>query len=47
MSADILYWSIAIAQVLLAVTAAAYAVYHGPDGLRGIADEVARKARRP
>ena len=38
--------NICTAQVLLAVTAAAYAVYHGPDGLKGIANEVARKARR-
>ena len=38
--------NICTAQVLLAVTAAAYAVYHGPEGLRAIAGEVARKARR-
>ena len=38
--------NICTAQVLLAVTAAAYAVYHGPDGLRGIADAVATRARR-
>ncbi len=36
--------NICTAQVLLAVMAAMYAVYHGPDGLRGIATEVARKA---
>ncbi|MGA1828212.1 aminomethyl-transferring glycine dehydrogenase, partial [Microbacterium sp.] len=35
--------NICTAQVLLAVMAAMYAVYHGPDGLRGIATEVARK----
>ena len=38
--------NICTAQVLLAVTAAAYAVYHGPEGRRAIAGEVARKARR-
>ncbi|MDO5534426.1 MAG: aminomethyl-transferring glycine dehydrogenase [Propionibacteriaceae bacterium] len=38
--------NICTAQVLLAVTAAAYAIYHGPEGLRGIATDVARKARR-
>ena len=36
--------NICTAQVLLAVMAAMYAVYHGPDGLRGIATDVARKA---
>ncbi|GAA0498079.1 aminomethyl-transferring glycine dehydrogenase [Microbacterium kitamiense] len=36
--------NICTAQVLLAVMAAMYAVYHGPDGLRGIASAVARKA---
>jgi glycine dehydrogenase len=36
--------NICTAQVLLAVMAAMYAVYHGPEGLRGIATEVARKA---
>lgn len=35
--------NICTAQVLLAVMAAMYAVYHGPDGLRGIASAVARK----
>jgi len=35
--------NICTAQVLLAVMAAMYAVYHGPDGLREIATEVARK----
>src|SRR5215204_3747591 len=35
--------NICTAQVLLAVMAAMYAVYHGPDGLRAIATEVARK----
>ncbi|WP_342373473.1 aminomethyl-transferring glycine dehydrogenase [Propioniciclava soli] len=38
--------NICTAQVLLAVTAAAYAVYHGPDGLRAIAEQIARNARR-
>ncbi len=36
--------NICTAQVLLAVMAAMYAVYHGPDGLRGIATGVARNA---
>ncbi|MEV7694547.1 aminomethyl-transferring glycine dehydrogenase [Microbacterium sp. NPDC089189] len=36
--------NICTAQVLLAVMAAMYAVYHGPDGLRAIASEVARRA---
>jgi len=36
--------NICTAQVLLAVMAAMYAVYHGPDGLRAIAEDVARKA---
>lgn len=36
--------NICTAQVLLAVMAAMYAVYHGPEGLRGIATEIARKA---
>jgi len=35
--------NICTAQVLLAVMAAMYAVYHGPDGLREIATEVAQK----
>ena len=34
--------NICTAQVLLAVTAAAYACYHGPDGLRAIAARVAQ-----
>ena len=42
--------NICTAQVLLAVLAAMYAVYHGPDGLRdianGVADRAARFARR-
>ncbi|MFP5415461.1 MAG: aminomethyl-transferring glycine dehydrogenase [Actinomycetes bacterium] len=38
--------NICTAQVLLAVTAASYAVYHGPAGLKGIASDVARNARR-
>jgi len=37
--------NICTAQVLLAVMAAMYAVWHGPDGLRGIAKEVHAKAR--
>jgi glycine dehydrogenase len=36
--------NICTAQVLLAVTAAMYAVYHGPEGLRGIAQRVHRYA---
>lgn len=36
--------NICTSQVLLAVMAAMYAVYHGPDGLRAIASDVARKA---
>ena len=36
--------NICTAQVLLAVTAAAYACYHGPDGLRAIAHRVASLA---
>lgn len=36
--------NICTAQVLLAVMAAMYAVYHGPDGLQAIATDVARKA---
>ncbi|MEV0647347.1 aminomethyl-transferring glycine dehydrogenase [Phytomonospora sp. NPDC050363] len=36
--------NICTAQVLLAVIAACYAVYHGPDGLRGIAHRVHRRA---
>ncbi len=38
--------NICTAQVLLAVTAAAYAVYHGPDGLRAIAEGLGRRTRR-
>src|SRR5690606_32517186 len=37
--------NICTAQVLLAVMAAMYAVYHGPEGLRRIAREVHAKAR--
>ncbi|MFC6324892.1 aminomethyl-transferring glycine dehydrogenase [Microbacterium koreense] len=37
--------NICTAQVLLAVMAAMYAVYHGPEGLRAIATDVARKAQ--
>ncbi|HEV2928835.1 MAG TPA: glycine dehydrogenase (aminomethyl-transferring), partial [Propionibacteriaceae bacterium] len=37
--------NICTAQVLLAVTASMYAVYHGPDGLRAIADEIHDRAR--
>jgi glycine dehydrogenase len=36
--------NICTAQVLLAVIASMYAVYHGPDGLRGIAQAVHRRA---
>ncbi|MFK4761082.1 aminomethyl-transferring glycine dehydrogenase [Microbacterium sp. ZW T5_45] len=36
--------NICTAQVLLAVMAAMYAVYHGPDGLKAIAEETAGKA---
>ena len=36
--------NICTAQVLLAVMAAMYAVYHGPEGLRAIASDVAGKA---
>ena len=36
--------NICTAQVLLAVMASMYAVYHGPNGLRAIAAEVAAKA---
>ncbi|MCW3157777.1 aminomethyl-transferring glycine dehydrogenase [Micropruina sonneratiae] len=38
--------NICTAQVLLAVVASMYAVYHGPQGLRAIADGVHDKARR-
>jgi len=38
--------NICTAQVLLAVVAAMYAVYHGPDGLRGIATHAHRMAGR-
>ncbi|MGF2948575.1 aminomethyl-transferring glycine dehydrogenase [Microbacterium alcoholitolerans] len=37
--------NICTAQVLLAVMASMYAVYHGPDGLRAIAQQVATRAR--
>src|SRR5690554_2989236 len=37
--------NICTAQVLLAVMASMYAVYHGPDGLKRIAEEVTRRAR--
>ena len=37
--------NICTAQVLLAVMASMYAVYHGPDGLRAIAADIAGKAR--
>ncbi|GAA5197475.1 aminomethyl-transferring glycine dehydrogenase [Microbacterium jejuense] len=36
--------NICTSQVLLAVMASMYAVYHGPDGLRAIATDVAKKA---
>ncbi|RKN41402.1 aminomethyl-transferring glycine dehydrogenase [Micromonospora endolithica] len=38
--------NICTAQVLLAVMAGMYAVYHGPDGLRGIAERTHRMAAR-
>ena len=38
--------NICTAQVLLAVIASMYAVYHGPEGLRGIAERVHRQALR-
>ncbi len=38
--------NICTAQVLLAVMASMYAVYHGPDGLRRIARQVAGRARQ-
>jgi glycine dehydrogenase len=38
--------NICTAQVLLAVVASMYAVYHGPDGLRGIAERINDHARR-
>ena len=38
--------NICTAQVLLAVVASMYAVYHGPDGLRGIAEGINDHARR-
>jgi glycine dehydrogenase len=38
--------NICTAQVLLAVVAAMYAVYHGPEGLRGIAERINDDARR-
>ncbi|MEY2403789.1 MAG: glycine dehydrogenase [Acidimicrobiaceae bacterium] len=37
--------NICTAQVLLAVMASMYAVYHGPDGLTGIAEQVHARAR--
>jgi glycine dehydrogenase len=37
--------NICTAQVLLAVMASMYAVYHGPEGLRAIAERVHRRAR--
>ena len=36
--------NICTAQVLLAVMAGCYAVWHGPEGLRAIASQVARRA---
>ncbi|MFT3874951.1 MAG: aminomethyl-transferring glycine dehydrogenase [Propioniciclava sp.] len=38
--------NICTAQVLLAVAAAGYAIHHGPDGLRAIAEHIARRTRR-
>src|SRR4029077_18037214 len=37
--------NICTAQVLLAVVASSYAVYHGPEGLRGIAEQIKDHAR--
>lgn len=38
--------NICTAQVLLAVVASMYAVYHGPEGLTAIADSIAQRTRR-
>ncbi len=38
--------NICTAQVLLAVVAGMYAVYHGPDGLRRIAEDIHERSRR-
>ena len=38
--------NICTAQVLLAIMSGMYAVYHGPDGLRALANDVHHKARR-
>ncbi len=38
--------NICTAQVLLAVVAAMYAAYHGPQGLRGIGEDIARRTSR-
>ncbi len=38
--------NICTAQVLLAVVAAMYAAYHGPEGLRSIAEQVAQRSAR-
>jgi glycine dehydrogenase len=38
--------NICTAQVLLAVVASMYAVYHGPEGLHGIAQRILRRAHR-
>ena len=38
--------NVCTAQALLAVMASMYAVYHGPNGIRGIAESVHRKAAR-
>ncbi len=38
--------NICTAQVLLAVVASMYAVYHGPEGLQGIAERIHRRAHR-
>ncbi len=38
--------NICTAQVLLAVVAGMYAVYHGPEGLKGIANQVRQQAQR-
>ncbi len=38
--------NICTSQVLLAVVASCYAVYHGPDGLRAIAEDIHHRTRR-
>ena len=38
--------NICTAQVLLAVMASMYAVYHGPKGLKNIAEKIHQKAKK-